>query len=91
MRCPDPVIEEANFPICYCLSPNTTRDSQKFLSARQDGIHGKLILLTVPYVHMCSHCNLQVMGCISSCPAPAEDEMDYEKQVRSVHDRDDSS
>ena len=48
-------------------------------------------LLTVPYVHMCSHCNLQVMGCISSCPAPSEDEMDYEKQVRSVHDRDDSS
>ena len=48
-------------------------------------------LLTIPYMHMCSHCNLQVMGFRSSCPAPSADEMDYEKQVRSVHDRDDSS
>ena len=48
-------------------------------------------LLTIPYMHMCSHCNLQVTGCRSSCPAPSADEMDYEKQVRSVHDRDDSS
>ena len=50
-------------------------------------------LLTVPYVHMtlCSHCNLQVMGCILSCLAPSEDEMDYKKQACSVHNCDDSS
>ena len=47
-------------------------------------------LLTIPYMHMCSNCNLQVMGFRSSCPAPSADEMDFEKQVRSVHDRDDT-
>ena len=38
----EPPIEEADFPICHCMSPNTTRNSQKILSARQDGTHGKV-------------------------------------------------
>ena len=92
LRCTDPPIEEADFPICYRLSPNTSYEEFSKHSLCEAGRHPRQAsLLTIPYVHRCSHCNLQAMGCRSSCPAPSEDEMDYEKQVRSVHDRDDSS
>ena len=85
LRCPDPPIEETYFTIYYCLSPNTTRNSQKN-SLCEAGRHPRQAsLLTIPYVHMCSHCNLQAMGCRSSYPPPSEDAMGYEKQARSVH------